>query len=216
MSNKFEVVKKAVFYAEQNPSALAEIIAGTITDVATTVKVSGASSIPVATTGTANTSTYTAEVRSQYDDIMDGASVTFALKAAVTGVSVNSGTGVVSVANTATATSATVTATSSGVVGEKTIVLLVPTTVVASGADSIEVPSGETPNTAKYTAVVKDQNGDEIENASVTFSLKTEVTGVSVSGDTVSVANTAVAESFILVATCNSASVEKTVALASE
>ena len=218
MSKKIDAIKKQVFYAQQNPELLAKTIAGTVTDVATEVYVAGESILPVATTGTAKTSTYTATVLSQYgDDMTSGSSITYALKSAVTGVSINSSTGVLSVANTTTGTSATVTATAGGKTGERVVTLLVPTTVTVAGAESITIPASDS-TTSTYTAEVKDQNGDKLTDATVTWSLKAEVSGVSVNSSTgvVTVASTANAESFILVATCNSATKETTVALASE
>ena len=89
----------------------------------------------------------------------------------------------------------------------------VASTVVLNGADSIEIPSGDTANTADYTAKVFSQFGDEMAGQTVTIALKESVTGVSISSGTVSVAKTATAESFILKATCGTVIAEKTVAL---
>lgn len=124
MSKKFEYIKKAVFYSEQNPAMLAELIAGTVTDVVTSVEVSGESTITIPTGDTANTATYTASVLSQYGDVMDGQTVTFSVSSA-TGVSINSSTGVLSVEKTASAGDVTVTATSSGKSGTFTVTLKV-------------------------------------------------------------------------------------------
>lgn len=215
MSEKYNALKKAVFYAQQKPEMLAGYLADAIADVASSVAINGADSIKTPAGGSSVTSTYTAKVFSQYGDEMSGQTITFALKSAVTGVSIDSSTGVVTVANTVTAKSCTITATSSGKVAEKTITLLVPEEITITGDASIEVPEGDTANTADYTAKVFDQNGDEFTSPTVTFALKAEVTGVSVSGNTVSVAKTAVAEGFTLVATCGGASEEKEVALTS-
>lgn len=216
MSEKFNALKKAVFYAQQKPEVLASYLADAISDVVSSVVISGADSIKTPAGGSSVTSTYSATVLSQYGDVMAGQSVSFSLKAAVTGVSVDSSTGVVTVANTVTAEAFTIVATCSGKSAEKTVVLLVPKTITVDGADSIEIPSGDEANTADYTAEVFDQNGDKFTSPTVTYALKSAVTGVSVSGNTVSVGKTATDESFILVATCGGASVEKTVALTTE
>lgn len=81
------------------------------------------------------------------------------------------------------------------------------------GADSIEIPTGDTPNTSTYTAKAFSQFGDEM-TTPPTITLKASVTGVSISDGVVSVANTATAESFTLVATSGSVTSEKVVALA--
>ena len=124
MSKKFEYVKKAVFYSEQKPDMLADLISGLITDVATTVIVSGDAEIEIPSGDTANTETYTAEVLSQYGDTMSGQTITWSVSSA-TGVSINSSTGVLSVGKTASAGDVTVTATCSGKTGTITVSLKV-------------------------------------------------------------------------------------------
>lgn len=121
MSNKLKALEKAVFYAHEKPEELAEILNGIVSDVATTVVLSGADKITIPSGDTANTATYTAKVFSQFGDEMAGQTVTIALKASVTGVSISSG--VVSVAKTATAESFTLTATCGTIVVEKTVAL---------------------------------------------------------------------------------------------
>lgn len=121
MSKKYDAIKRAVFYASQKPQMLADILEGVVSDTVTSTVISGADSIDVPTGDTANTSTYTAKALSQFGDEMAGQTVTLALKASVTGVSISSG--VVSVAKTATATSFTLTATCGTVVSEKVVAL---------------------------------------------------------------------------------------------
>lgn len=121
MSNKYDAIKKAVFYAHEKPEALADILEGNVSDVVTKVTLSGADSIEIPSGDTANTETYTAKAFSQFGDEMAGQTITIALKASVTGVSISSG--VVSVAKTATAESFTLTATCGTVVAEKTVAL---------------------------------------------------------------------------------------------
>lgn len=123
MSKKVDAIKNAVFYAQQKPEVLAEIIAGAVTDVATVVDIAGADSIGIPESGgTANTENYTATVFSQFGDVIAGASVTFALDEVVTGVSVSNNT--VTVTDATTADSFVLKATSGTVVAKKTINLV--------------------------------------------------------------------------------------------
>lgn len=218
MSKKFEAIKKAVFYSEQNPSALAKVIAGTVTDVATTVQVTGESDILIPTGDTAVTKTYTAKVLSQYGDEMADPSITYSVTSA-TGVSINSSTGVLSISKTASAGNITVTATSGGKTGTATVTLeaQVVTTVTVSGDSSIVVPSGDTPSTKTYTATVKNQYGDTMTGQSITWSIP-ETTGVAIDSSTgvLSVGKTAVAESVVVTATCGTKTGTITVTLAAE
>ena len=85
---KIDAIKKAVLYAHEKPEELAKIIAGTITDVATSVHIEGATSITIPSAESV-TEEYKCSVASQYGDIMSGQTVTLALKESVTGVSVS-------------------------------------------------------------------------------------------------------------------------------
>lgn len=122
MSNKFEFIKKAVFYAHEKPEDLAALIAGVVSDVATSIAISGANSIEIPTGEASNTETYTAKVLSQYGDEVVGQTATFTLKSSVTGVSISGG--VVTVAKTATGKSFTLVATCGTVTAEKTVALI--------------------------------------------------------------------------------------------
>ena len=121
MSKKLDALKKMVFFAKEDPTPLAEVLEGLVTDVVTSVKLTGADSIEIPTGGTSNTAEYVGKAFSQYGDEMAN-SVTLALKEAVTGVSISSGT--VTVDKTATAESFVVKATCGTVVAEKTITLV--------------------------------------------------------------------------------------------
>jgi hypothetical protein len=96
----------------------------------------------------------------------------------------------------------------------------VPNTIEIIGPDSIEIKLvGDV--TEIYTAIVKDQNGNEISEESVTWALKEEVAGVSVDANTgkVTVANTITAESFTIVAVSKAdqgVKAEKTITLTKE
>lgn len=121
MSKKFDAIKKAVFYAHEKPEELANILESIVSDVVTSVAISGADSIKIPSGDTANTATYTAKALSQFGDEMTGQTITIALKASVTGVSISNG--VVSVAKTATAESFILVATCGTVTAEKTVAL---------------------------------------------------------------------------------------------
>jgi hypothetical protein len=96
----------------------------------------------------------------------------------------------------------------------------VPNTIEIIGPDFIEIKlSGNV--TEIYTAIVKDQNGNEISEESVIWALKETVAGVSVDANSgqVTVANTTIAESFTIVAVSKAdqgVKAEKTVTLTKE
>ena len=120
MSKKLEALKDSVFYAQQKPEVLATLLAGVITDTATSVRLSGASSITVPTGDTAVEETYIAEVLSQFGDTMSG-TPTLSLTETVTGVTVSGMK--VSFAKTATATSFTLKAMSGSLTAQMTVTL---------------------------------------------------------------------------------------------
>ena len=121
MSKKLDTLTKAVFYAEQKPEKLAEILAGNISDVATSVGISGPAKIIIPSGNIENTATYTASVLSQFGDAMEGAPV-LTLKENVTGVSIADG--VVSVAKTASAGTIYVVATADSLSAEYSVKLV--------------------------------------------------------------------------------------------
>lgn len=89
MSKKLEALKDAVFYAQQKPEVLAGLLEGLISDVATSVSISGAKSITIPEDGNV-TEDYTAKVLSQFGDEMSDA--TLSLDGEVTGVSLSTNT----------------------------------------------------------------------------------------------------------------------------
>ena len=204
MSKKFEFIKNAVFFSEQKPEKLASLLCPLISDVATSVKVTGDTSILVPTGDTAATKTYAASVLSQYGDAMEGQSITYSVTS-TTGVSINSSTGVLSVGKTATAESVTVTATSGGKTDSVVVTLekQVVTTVTVAGDAEIAIPADEDV-TETYTATVKNQYGDTMEGQSVTFSIPS-TTGVSINSSTgvLTVSKTAEAGKVTVTATCS-------------
>lgn len=121
MSKKVEAISRMVFYSQQNPKALAELISGVISDEVTSVKIAGVNSINVPSGDTDATETYTAVALSQYGDEMSD-SVTLALDGSVTGVSISDGT--VTVKKTATDESFTLKATCGSVVSKLKVTLV--------------------------------------------------------------------------------------------
>lgn len=204
MSKKFEFIKNAVFFSEQNPEKLASLLCTLVSDVATSVKVTGDTNILVPTGETAATKTYSASVLSQYGDAMEGQSITYSVTS-TTGVSINSSTGVLSVGKTATADSVTVTATSSDKTDSVVVTLekQVVTSVTVTGDTEITIPADDDV-TETYTATVKNQYGDTMEGQSVTFSIPS-TTGVSInsSSGVLTVSKTAEAGKIIVTATCS-------------
>lgn len=217
MSKKFEFIKNAVFFSEQKPEKLASLLCSLVSDVATSVTVSGEAKILIPTGDTATTKTYTADVISQYGDSMADQSITYSVTS-TTGVSINSSTGVLSIAKTASAGDITVTATSGGKSGTTTVALeaQVVTSVTVAGDSSIEIPSGDTANTKTYTATVKNQYGDTMSDQSITWSIPS-TTGVSINSSTgvLSVEKTASAGKVTVTATCGTktGTIEVTLAL---
>lgn len=121
MSKKLDAMKKAVFYAHEKPEKLAEILSGLVSDVVTSLSISGADSVEIPA-DTSVTEDYSATAFSQYGDEMDGQTITLSLKESVTGVSISSGT--VTVAKTASEGSFVVVATCGTVTAEKTVALV--------------------------------------------------------------------------------------------
>lgn len=121
MSKKLEALKNAVFYAHEKPEVLAWHIAGLITDVATSVSISGAASITIPSTGSA-TEAYTASVLSQFGDVMTGTPTIAIDGDAPDGVSLSGGT--LTVASTASEGSVTLKATSGSLTSTRTVALV--------------------------------------------------------------------------------------------
>lgn len=89
----------------------------------------------------------------------------------------------------------------------------IATSIEVTGADSIKI--GEDDVTSTYKAFVFSQYGDSMSGQTITFSLKESVTGVSVNESTgvVTVESTTEGDSFTVVATSGTLTVEKTVTL---
>ncbi|MDO9539560.1 MAG: hypothetical protein Q7J09_06110, partial [Methanocalculus sp.] len=181
----------------------------------TQVTVTGTQTVPIPESGQpAVTKIYTATVLDQFGNAMPGETVTWALQAPVSGVTMNTVTGIVTVANadTTSAGSFTVVATSVtnvGVSGTLNVILsdvpLDVTQVTVAGTQTIPIPgSGQPAVTKIYTATVLDQFGNAMPGEAVTWALQAPVAGVSINlagGVTIANADTTSAGSFTVVAT---------------
>lgn len=121
MSKKFEYMKNVAFYSEQKPELLAKVLSGLVSDVATSVVIEGKTSINIPESSSV-TEDYTAKLFSQFGDVMDSTSMTWAVVATGTGVSILNGT--LTVESTATDTEVTITATKSGKQGSIKVTLV--------------------------------------------------------------------------------------------
>jgi hypothetical protein len=179
--------------------------------VVTSIHIIGAESITIPTSGS-TTANYTATVMDQYGYQMTDETLTWSLVSSIGGVTVDSSTGVVTVNETAEVgsfdlmaisdTDSSVTASKFITLEEEQVVAPEVTSIEITGENSITIPSSDS-TTSAYTAIVKDQDGLEMENETVTWSLASTVTGVSVDPQSgvVTVDNTAGSGTIELVAT---------------
>ncbi|QUI23939.1 DUF4073 domain-containing protein [Vallitalea pronyensis] len=186
--------------------------------IVTSVTINGLDEITVpAEVDSATTSTYTAEVKDQYGNIMIGEEVEWSIKEALEGVSIED-TGKITVTNKAPGTEFSVIATSGSVTDSKVVNLnkatAITTSVTVNGLDEITVPTEiDSPTNVTYTAVIKDQYGD-IMTEEVTWSLKEAVEGVSIDANgQVSITNKASGTEFTVIATNGSKTGSKAVNL---
>lgn len=159
--------------------------------IVTDISISGTNSVDIPETGNV-TSNYTAIVWDEEDNEMAVENIVWSLKEPVMGVSVNEVTGTVTIDGTATVGTFTLRATSitnPNVEGQKTVTLnkkvVIPTvtSIAISGADSIDIP-GSGSVTSSYTAIVWDEDDNEMAGEKVVWSLKEQVMGVSVDEST--------------------------------
>jgi len=187
--------------------------------------VSGAESIAVP----GSTSAYAADSGlDQYGATFAVPTVTWSLETAPAGVSIDSGTGVLTVTNEAAAGSVTVKATAGSVTATKSVTITkaaaeVATVTVSGGASTIAVPTisaiggTNSASTAAFTAEVKDQYGAEMTGQTVIWSIAA-ATGVSINSTTgvVTVTNEAAATGgspLTVTATCGSKTGTETISI---
>ena len=186
--------------------------------VATSATISGDDSIalPTQSATSANTKSYTVEVKDQYGMVMGGATATWSITA-TTGVTIDAATGVLSVDKTAAETSVTITAAVTGIAipATKTVSVVkeapaaTAITVTDMGTGNIFLPAIlPTPGanvTRTFTATVTDQYGDPVSAPVVTWSV-TSVTGVSITGGVLTVTSGASPGSVTVTATSGAVS----------
>lgn len=88
MSKKLDAIKNAVFYSKENPSILANILVGLVSDTVSSIVIGGDTLIEIPTESSV-TKDYTLTALSQFGDVMSGQSITLAVDGSVTGVSVS-------------------------------------------------------------------------------------------------------------------------------
>lgn len=125
MSMTFEEIKSAVFYSNEKPDVLANIIKGvmdSIPAVASEISLTpSASTVTIPTGDTAETVTISSVVKDQFGTTMGNKTATLALAESVTGVTLSEGT--LSVAKTASAGSVVINATCDDATASVTITL---------------------------------------------------------------------------------------------
>ena len=198
-------------------------VTGGVEPVATTVEVTAETDTVAVPTkaaveeGNPTKVQMSAVVKNQIDATMSGQKVTWSVESNPAGVSVDE-TGLVTVDNTAAAGDVTVQASCNGKTDTATLTLtkdnLAATTLVADNK-SISVPTLEKrTETVNLTATVYDQYGAPMNGQTVTWAIDgTAPTGVSLSGNTLSITNETQAGSVKVTATCGSLTDDATVTI---
>ena len=156
----------------------------------TSVEISGVQDVTIPANDTNNVMQPTATVKDQYGDTMSNQTVFWSLDASdVSGVSINSSNGKVTVTNAAkdriqNNQTFTVTATCGGKSDSKTFKVkradAVTTSITLSDVSNMVVPVDEVNATANVTATVKDQYDTPISNPTVAWSISPADKGVSI------------------------------------
>ena len=198
-------------------------VAGGVEPVATTVEVTADTDTVAVPTkaaveeGNPTKEQMSAVVKNQIGAAMSGQKVTWSVVGNPAGVFVDQ-TGLVTVDNTAAAGTVTVQASCNGKTGTATLTLtkgnLEATTLVAADK-SVSVPTlGQSDNSVELTATVYDQYGAPMNGQTVTWAIDgTAPTGVSLSGNTLSITNETQAGSVKVTATCGSLTDDATVTI---
>jgi len=156
------------------------------TPILTSIAITGDSTVIIPVAGKTTTAEYTATAKDQYGTLIaEQPTFTWSLAAPVTGIEVNTGTGEVTVGDTAVdGSSFTLQATSGEVTGTLSVSLVRATPILTSiaieGLDSVIIPVDGKTTTAEYTATGKDQYGLEMTGLTFTWSLAEPTTGVSI------------------------------------
>jgi hypothetical protein len=164
----------------------------------------------------------TATVKDQFNNDMQGESVSWSISPALNGVSINSN-GLITATNSASSGTVNIIAvcnSDGSIEGNKAITITKVTPVVSgisvNGLSTIAIDSSLS-LIERYTAVITDQLGDVMTSEGVTWSLQSTYTGVSMSNDGyLTVGSNAIVTNVLVVATSttnNSIIGTKTVAL---
>ena len=198
-------------------------VTGGVEPVATTVEVTPETQTVAVPTkaavddGNPTKAQMSAVVKNQIGAAMSGQKVTWSVVGNPAGVSVDE-TGLVTVDNTAAAGTVTVQASCNGKTDTATLTLtkdnLAATTLVADNK-SISVPTlVQSTETVELTATVYDQYGAPMNGQTVTWAIVgTAPTGVSLSGNTLSITNETQDGSVKVTATCGSLTDDATVTI---
>lgn len=169
------VSKEKIIKITKEESVVTKVeITGTapVLTVPEVTEISGTVSTPVA-------NTYTAKVYDQYNAVMSGKNVTWGVSGN-DGVTIDTSNGKLTVKNTASANSVTITATCEGKADSKTVAVVraeekakfvqILRGEKAVTADSIVIPTTDTPNSVTYGFKVYDQYGKEMTGKTAVWS----------------------------------------------
>ena len=198
-------------------------VTGGVEPVATTVEVTAETDTVAVPTkaavddGNPTKVQMSAVVKNQIGAAMSGQKVTWSVVGNPSGVFVD-GTGLVTVDNTAAAGDVTVQASCNGKTGTATLTLTkdnLAATILVAADKSISVPTlVQSTETVELTATVNDQYGAPMKGQTVTWAIDgTAPTGVSLSGNTLSITNETQAGSVKVTATCGSLTDDATVTI---
>lgn len=155
--------------------------------------------------GNPTTVQMSAVVKNQIGGVMEGQSVTWGLQDNPEGVSI-SDSGLVTVDNTAEDGEITVVAKCGSAEGSCQLTLTKETsavTAIEASDKSVDVPTQGQPNsTVELTAKVFDQYGVPMNDKTVNWTMESTATGVSLSGDTITVTKDAQQGSVTVTASC--------------
>lgn len=169
--------------------------------------------------------TLSATVKDQFGDIFNGSTLNYTLKESYTGVSYGLENFIPTVTITQTTTASALIATvavDTTSIKDETTIYIMDEPIVATSIEMTNyvtemlLPMTGNQSTYTFKGVVKDKNNSVMDGESITWSLKTPVTGVAIDANSgqVSVDSNAVADSsFIVVATSGTLTAEKTVSV---
>lgn len=187
-AGSYTVTATPVTDKSQGEAKFTTLTVGRATAEAVSIALSGGAVIMEIPTGENVTTTYTAEVKDQYGDVMTSPSVTWTIAPTVTGVSIANG--VVTVTKDAKDAIAesqdfTITATAAeGVTDVATLTVkrstaVAETVTVTPATPNVAVPNESYTSTITVTATVKDQYGADF-TGDVTWSLPGNPEGVTI------------------------------------